>query len=452
MRYTEKLDRINELQKAINTHGTLSSEVKKKINYKFRLDWNYYSNRMEGGTLTREETRSVMVGNIDVNGKPIKDVMEMNGHDKVVLEILKIGSGKTRISEKRIKEIHKAIMHEDDVTKSLQIGQWKSTANEIINYKLEKISFTSPDEVADAIHNLLNKTNAELDKYFDNKESPHPIEIASNFHIGYVSIHPFYDGNGRTARILNNLILIACAFPPIVLRDIHKQPYYQLLADIQAYGGDAQLFYSFIADRVIESQQLVLDAIEGKEIDEPDDLDKKIELLKKQLTGPDVVTESKSLSSTNRVLKESIFPMLQNLENKLDKIIDLFNSRDRIIQYTEQGNYRELGNVETSWETYYKWISERTPNKAGIDLSGLNTFVCKYQLKGFKKSLNLQYLSINIEFQFREFDFTVSLENYPEKIRKFDYNQMINNRSANEIVKEIIDKVLSQIAEAGNIK
>lgn len=452
MSYTEKLAKINELQRAIDNHGILSSEVKKRINYKFRLDWNYYSNRMEGGTLTREETRSVMVGNIDVNGKPIKDVMEMNGHDKVVLEILKIGSGKTRISEKRIKEIHKAIMHEEDATKALQIGQWKSQANEIINYKLEKISFTPPDEVADAVHNLLNKTNAELDKYFNDKESTHPTEIASNFHIGYVSIHPFYDGNGRTARILNNLILIACGLPPIIIKDNHKQSYYQILADIQAYGGNAQLFYSFIADRVIESQQLVLDAIDGKEIDEPDDLDKKIELLKKQLTSPDVVTESKSLYSTNRVLKESIFPMLQNLESKLNKIEDLFNSRERIIQITEQGKYRELGNVETSWETYYKWISERTSNNAGIDLSGLNSFVYRYQLKGFKKSLNLQYLSINIEFQFREFDFTINHQNYPEKVRRFGYNQMIDSRSANEIIKEVIDNVLSQIAEAGDLK
>ncbi|MBX2895558.1 MAG: Fic family protein [Cyclobacteriaceae bacterium] len=451
MRYSEKLARINELQKAIDAYGALSLEVKKKINYKFRLDWNYYSNRMEGGTLTREETRSVMVGNIDVNGKPIKDVMEMNGHDKVVLEILKVGSGKTRISEKRIKEIHKAIMHEEGTTKFLQIGQWKATANEIINYRREKISFTPPDEVADAVHNLLNRTNAELDRYFDNKESPHPIEIASSFHIGYVSIHPFYDGNGRSARIIHNLILIACGLPPIILKDSHKQSYYQLLADIQAYGGNAQLFYSFIADRVIESQQVVLDAIAGKEIDEPDDLDKRIELLKKQLINPDVVTESKSLYATNRVLKESVFPLLQNLESKLDKITDLFNSKERVIQYTEQENYRELGTTESDWETFYKWVDKRTPNSAEVDPKGVNSFSYRYQLKGFKKSLELQYLPIHFDFQFREFDFTFS-HNNSFLIRRFGYNQTIDSRLANEIVKEVIDKVLSQIAEASNLK
>jgi len=293
MSYLEKQIKIDELQQKIQVHGKLKADVQKKINYKFRLDWNYYSNRMEGGTLTREETRSVMVGNIDVKGKPLKDVMEMNGHDKVVLDILKIGKGELRIAEKRIKDIHKAIMHEEDTSKVFQIGNWKSQPNEIINYKDEKISFTPPSEVAKAMHALLNKTNAELDAFFAKKKSSHPLVIASQFHIDYVSIHPFYDGNGRTARILNNLLLISCGLPPIIIKDKHKKAYYQLLADIQVYGGNAELFYAFICDRIMESQQLILDAIEGKEIEEPDDMDKKLALLEKELEAIDPNEEIK---------------------------------------------------------------------------------------------------------------------------------------------------------------
>lgn len=72
MSYSEKRKQIDLLQQKINAHGELSAEVKKKINYKFRLDWNYYSNSMEGNTLTMDETRSVMVGNLTVvrNPKP----------------------------------------------------------------------------------------------------------------------------------------------------------------------------------------------------------------------------------------------------------------------------------------------------------------------------------------------------------------------------------------------
>jgi len=284
MKLKQILARLTELKSEIGEMGKLPKEVLQKINYKFRLDWNYYSNRMEGGTLTREETRSVMVGNITVSGKPIKDVMEMNGHDEVVRELLRMGKGEVRISEKRIKEIHKAIIKEtDDSDKNKQIGVWKMAPNEIINYKGEKIRFTAPGDVAAEMHDLLNRTNAQLDAFFANKkDAEHPLIIAADFHLGFVSIHPFFDGNGRTARILMNLILIACGYPPIIINDTDKKAYYQYLADIQAYGGDKVLMYQHMAELLLRSLTLVKDAAEGKDIEEKDDLDKRLDLLKKR--------------------------------------------------------------------------------------------------------------------------------------------------------------------------
>jgi len=243
------LQQIDENQGEIIAHFKFDDAILKKINYNFRLDWNYYSNRMEGGTLTREETRSVMVGNISVNGKPIKDVMEMNGHDKVVLEILKLGKAEKRLSESRVKEIHKAIMHEEDPEKAKEIGRWKKEANEIINYKGEKIGFTAPSEVPMRTHSILDKLNAQLDSFLaDKKEKRHLLLIASDFHLDFISVHPFYDGNGRTTRIFTNLILIACELPVIIIKDGQKERYYRTLSDIQAYGGNPELFYSFIAE------------------------------------------------------------------------------------------------------------------------------------------------------------------------------------------------------------
>lgn len=399
MSYTDKLKQVDQLQQKIMAHGALSDAVKKKINYKFRLDWNYYSNRMEGGTLTREETRSVMVGNIDVKGKPIKDVMEMNGHDKVVLDILKIGKGELRIAEKRIKDIHRAIMHEEDAEKAKQIGQWKSQANEIINYKNEKISFTPPADVAEAMHELLNKTNAELDAFFTNKKSLHPVVIASQFHIGYVTIHPFYDGNGRTARILNNLLLISCGLPPIIIKDAHKQAYYQLLADIQAYGGNPELFYVFICDRIIESQKLVLDAIEGKDIEEPEDIDKKLALLEKELEAIDPNEEIKKhfdkntfteiFNSWGTELLEKTIPAIQkfnrlftgmrhwvSIQNGLGSVEFVDQPVSEVIEKLKQEFIKSSDRV-SSHDTKLVVTAFYGTFKKG----GLNTFGCTYGLE-----------------------------------------------------------------------
>lgn len=326
MSLKKMIDRANELKEEIDSFGEYDREILKKINYKFRLDWNYYSNHMEGGTLTKEETRSVMVGNIDVKGKPLKDVMEMNGHDEIVREILKIGSSEKRISEKRIREIHSAIMFEENPSKKSEIGKWKSESNHLINYKGEKIDFAEPRDVQDAMHKLLNQLNSNLDKYHQGKLEIHPIILASQFHIDFVTIHPFYDGNGRMARILSNLILISCGFPPIIIRENVKENYYRTLADIQVYGGEKDLFYKFIITGVVDSQLLILKAINGEDIDEPDDLDKEIELFKREVEAKEIVG---TIKKSNELITELYYNWIQDFfnlfETKHHKFDDLFS-------------------------------------------------------------------------------------------------------------------------------
>jgi Fic family protein len=279
------LKQIDELQFVIDSYGKLDSEVLKKINYKFRLDWNYHSNAMEGNSLTKEETRSVMINNVTVEGKPIKDVLEIKGHDKVITDILKIGKGEIRLSEKRIKEIHKAIIHEDDIEQQKKIGEWKTANNHLINYKGEKFDFLPYNEVPEEMHNLIDWLNAQYDLVKTKREHAlHPVLIAFHFHLRYVSIHPFYDGNGRTARVLTNLILISFGFPPVIVKVEEKNIYNQYLADIQGYGGSPDLFINFMCKLLIHSQELIFKAIRGESIEEPSDLDKGIELLKKSLT------------------------------------------------------------------------------------------------------------------------------------------------------------------------
>ena len=284
MSFQNKLNEIDQLREYIESFGTLGKELLNKINYKFRLDWNYYSNRMEGNTLTIEETKSVMVGNITIQNKPIKDVLEMQGHDKAIQLILKMGKGELNISESRIKELHKAIMYEENPSENEKIGKWKTKPNHIINYKGEKFDFVAPEEVPEQMHVLINWINTEKEKITANARGAlHPVQLAFEFHMRYLTIHPFYDGNGRTGRILTNLILISYGYPPIYVKDEDKIIYYRYLANVQAYGADKLMFFDIMADYLLRSLNIVKDAIEGKEIEEPGDLDKKIQLLEMEL-------------------------------------------------------------------------------------------------------------------------------------------------------------------------
>lgn len=328
MSLTEKIQQIDRWHRHITEQGKLSDELLKKINYKFRLDWNYYSNSMEGNSLTRQETRSVMVGNITVDGKPIKDVLEMKGHDDVISQLLKMGQGELNLSEKRIKEIHKAIMHEDDPEKAKQVGQWKVTANHLINYKGEKFDFVAPAEVAERMHQLMNWLGAEKEKIQRHaKDALHPVLLAFQFHLDYVSIHPFFDGNGRTARIFTNLILIAYGYPPIYIKTDEKTRYYQYLADIQGYGGSPDLYYEFMADLLLRSLGIVRDAVEGRDIEEDSDWEKRLALLKQELSVDDQSLSQKTPGNVSRLINDFVLVVVKLVFEKFSKFDDLFLSK-----------------------------------------------------------------------------------------------------------------------------
>lgn len=320
------LKHIDELQAQINSHGKLNADTLKKINYKFRLDWNYNSNVMEGNSLTKLETRTVMINNITVEGKPLKDVLEMRGHDNIISDILKIGKGEMNLSEKRILEIHRGIMYEDDPEKKKGIGIWKTDNNYLYNYKNERVDFTPHGEVKEKMHELVNWLSSQYEKIkAKDKTALHPVILAFEFHLKYVTIHPFYDGNGRTSRIFTNLILIAFGYPPVIVKVEEKNPYYQYLADIQSYGGKPDLFYEFMGSLLVRSQEIVLNAIEGKDIDEPDDFEKKVSLFTKSLEEHNDLVKEKKSKEIQKVLYIRFFePFIKRLNLNLKKLNHLF--------------------------------------------------------------------------------------------------------------------------------
>ena len=392
------LQKIDKNQQSIASNGQFDKEVLKKINYKFRLDWNYHSNKMEGGTLTQSETRSVMVGNLNVDGKPLRDVLEMNGHDEVVKEILSLSKGELRISERRIKDIHKALIAKaNENCKAEEIGEWKQNSNHIINYKLEKIEFTQPADVAEEVHKALNQLNAKLDAYFNGKkDSEHSLLIASNFHLEFINIHPFCDGNGRTTRILLNTILMSCGYPPLIIKAERREEYFNLLADIQAYGGNADLFHIFLAERLIESQELMLKAIAGESIEEEDDLDKRLKLLDQQFEAigeEEEIKEVFSIEVYHRIYDTWFKELLKEIIPIVQKFNRFFLNTNHYISDTLSGGsvYFLNEDLEDIIEDLDETIKEKVnETEAGFRVNtrygtfrkgGKNAFGCNYSIE-----------------------------------------------------------------------
>ena len=448
MGYTDKRKQADLLQQKISAHGELSADVKKKINYKFRLDWNYYSNSMEGNTLTMDETRSVMVGNLTVGGKPIKDVLEMKGHDEVIMEILKIGKGEMRLSEQRIKEIHRGIMHEEDESKRPKIGEWKTEPNYIYNYKNERFDFVQPAEVPERMHDLLNKTNAAIDAIRANKkDAPHPLDVALQFHLEYVVIHPFYDGNGRTARILTNLLLISFGYPPFWVKTNERSIYNQYIGDIQGYGGNPDLFYEFATTMILRSQQLVLDAIEGRDIEEPDDMDKKLALLEKELEAIDPNEEIKKEFS-KEVLFEIYDSWFTQLMNSVVPVVQKFNkfftgNRHWISIQNGSGSVQFVNESATEILEKLKQDSQRNSDR-------ISYHDCKLVLQtGFgpfiKGGLNSFGCNYGFEIRFGQIKYEVFVDEFAESQRSQVklYERLLHK----PLKQEEIDRIARQLGD-----
>jgi Fic family protein len=441
----QKLLLIDQLQAQIGQAGPLPPPRQKQLEFKFRLDWNYHSNATEGGTLTRAETRSLMVGLVDVGNKPLKEVLEMRGHDEIVREILKLGQNQARLSEKRIRDIHQAIIHEPDPKKQPWVGQWKTVPNEMIISDLgEKHEFLPPSEVPTAMHDLLDRTNAAWDAIVAHKkDAPHPAWVAFRFQLEYLGIHPFYDGNGRTARILTNLLLIAAGFPPLIVKTDHKNAYDHLLTEIQTSGAPAELFYEFLADRLLESQQLVLAALAGDEIEEPDDLDKEIALFKKEILAGELTHARKNGDTVTDFIGNQLLPFLEVYLEKASSFFELFIKIDSHIYFLSNPTGSDyLYTLPDLALSLKDWL-EINPGAASRQLEQIRFITSLSTLKSSPE----YHLSVSLEIKLAEFsiDFgcTVGAENIP--LLTLKYREAIGQAQAQAAVAKVARSMMAQI-------
>ncbi len=459
MSLNNNLEIIEKLNKQINEYGILNNDVKKQINYRFRLDWNYNSNAIEGGTLTPQETRTVMIGNINIGNKSIRDVFEMKGHDDVITEILEIGKGNKKISEKRIKEIHKLIIKDDDKENFHLIGEWKKYGNHIINYQNEKHSFAAPNEVAEKIHNLIDVTNSQIDSLKTKNPKNNPVIIALKFHLEFVNIHPFYDGNGRMSRILSNLILISLGYPPYIVAKKDKDRYNKLIGDIQCYGGKEDLFFEFLTELIINSQKIVIQAIEGKDISPIDNFEKQLALIDNEFSENKEVEIKRSNTAIKVLYNNSFKNLFNSIEARLSILDGRFDINEKV--YTlepkigieeDEKNRVDLEGLEN--QIFFNFSEPKKYGHAqnynypvNIERPIINRISAAYHWNGFKKAgLKAFNISSYIVISFLEYGYAISdnINNSSPWLEKL-YDEELSETDIETILKTIEEEVIDNI-------
>ncbi len=213
MKYFAEIDKKKEI---INSHRPLPKGTLKSIMDSILLDWTYNSNAIEGNTLTLSETKVILEDGITIGGKTLKEHLEVINHREAILYVEEIVRRKEAFSEWQIKSIHKIILKGIDNDNA---GVYRKE-----NVLISGTAHVPPNYV------LVPEQMEQLVKWYNgNGEKLHPVEKAAMLHIILVKIHPFVDGNGRTARLLLNLELMKSGYPPIVIRKEERLEYYNSL-------------------------------------------------------------------------------------------------------------------------------------------------------------------------------------------------------------------------------
>jgi len=353
---------INKLKAAWDRAQPLAALRHERLWQKFRLEWNYNSNHLEGNTLTYGETFLLLVHGKTSGSHDIREFEEMKAHDVAVDFVMSMAADKARrLTEADVRDLNRLLLKEpfykpavtpdgQPTRKRIIPGEYKSIPNNVLTATGELFQFTDPRDTPPAMAELMAWLAREL-----KKPSQHPLETAAALHYRFVRIHPFDDGNGRTARLIMNYVLQREGYPPIVIKSADKSGY--LAALQQADAGNLAAFVTYLERSLEWSLGLALKAAVGEGIEEPEDVDKEIAIFasRRKDSTRKVVRRSRELARA--LWTESLLPLMKNFAKR----------------------------VETNFRPLFETVDVKLPNEARIESATDYTVMnLRIMLRGYR--------------------------------------------------------------------
>ena len=209
--YAELFAEVDALKAELDKRRPLTQGELQRLRDEFLVEYTYNSNAIEGNTLTLQETALVLEG-ITIDKKPLKDHLEAVGHRDAFLYVEELVKNKVPFSERVIKKIHTLVLMDRPEDR----GVYRR-----IPVRIMGAYHVPPDPI------LVPEQMERLVAEFEGNKKLHPIERAALFHLKFEGIHPFVDGNGRTGRLILNLMLMQAGYPPINVKYSDRKRYYE---------------------------------------------------------------------------------------------------------------------------------------------------------------------------------------------------------------------------------
>jgi Fic family protein len=258
-----KLDKLTDKKKRLDGFRPLPDTLVRNLDDWFRVELTYTSNAIEGNTLTRRETALVVEKGLTVGGKSLTEHLEATNHAHALDWVKEQVKRKpTSLTEKDILHIHDVILKGID---DANAGHYRSVPVRISG---SAVVLPNPRKVPDLMQDFA--------EWLSRDQELHPVELAAEAHYRLVTIHPFVDGNGRSARLLMNMILLMSGYPAAIIRKRDRLAYIGSLEKAQL-GGAKDDYFKIIAKAVDRSLDIYLKAAAGEEA-EPADSDQLLKI------------------------------------------------------------------------------------------------------------------------------------------------------------------------------
>jgi Fic family protein len=213
----------------------LDSDIRAALLCQVRDLWTHGSTAIEGNTLTLGETKFVIEEGLTVSGKPLKDHQEVVGHARAI-EIIYSWLD-SDVTVERLFDLHRAVQTAVVADIYKPYGAWKLEPNGTYAVTQEGtqtfIEYARPCDVPALMDAWLGELNRLSRSGLDEANA---IDAYAHLHLGFVHIHPFWDGNGRIARLLANLALLRSGHLPLVIDASERQRYIDTLANYEIAG------------------------------------------------------------------------------------------------------------------------------------------------------------------------------------------------------------------------
>ena len=194
----------------------LSPDIRDQMLKQIAAVWTHDSTAIEGNTLTLGDTAKVLELGLSISGKSLREHQEVYGHARAIDLVYRM-LRQPGVTEEDLFALHRAVMQLWAVDALNPVGGWKQSYNGttgVVNGQVVFMEYADPLDVPHLMKRWLGDFNASLG------EARQPAEAVGAFvraYLGFVRIHPFFDGNGRVARLVANIPVLRAGYPPITV-------------------------------------------------------------------------------------------------------------------------------------------------------------------------------------------------------------------------------------------